>query len=209
MCVPHWSVASSGSFGSDRLTLPKVFLETPRITLRRLMSSDVEELVELDSDPCVMRYLTGGEPHTRALLVEQFLPRMLDFYRRFDAFGFWAAIEIASGGFMGWFHFKPSDENADDIELGYRLKRAYWDRGLATEGSKALIDEGFRELGVSKVVAETMASNVRSRRVLEKCGFLLERAFAYPGPPFPGWTPGDCMEVAYGLTRERWESLTS
>ena len=199
------SGASSDNSGSRGLADQDIVLETARMILRRLTEADADNLFSLDSDPGVMRYLTGGVPSTRAFIVEQSLPMMLGLYEQFDGFGFWAAIEKTSDDFMGWFHFRPDRNHPEDADLGYRLKKPYWGCGLATEGSRALIDRGFRELGVTKVVAEAMSQNVRSRRVLEKCGLVLEKTFAYPGAPFPGWRPEDCLEVRYGLTRKRWE----
>lgn len=185
-----------------------IYLVTERMVMRRLTENDAEHLFELDSDPDVMLYLTGGIPHTRAFIGEKALPHYLEFYDRFDDLGFWAAIEKASGHFMGWFHFKPYRENPDEIELGYRLKKAFWGKGYATEGSAALIEKGFRDLGVNKVVATTMASNKASRRVMENVGLRFDKEFVYPGTPFPGWTAGDCMEVKYGLTQKRWLGQT-
>ncbi len=186
-----------------------IYLNTERMLLRPLTEYDADNLFALDSDPDVMRFLTGGVPHSREFIVERALPHYLGFYDRFDGLGFWAAIERASSDFMGWFHFRPSKENSEEMELGYRLKKAYWDSGFATEGSKALINRGFRELAVTKVVATAVALNTRSRRVMEKVGLQFEKEFAYPGDPFPGWRADDCLEVKYGLTKERWESVTS
>lgn len=183
-----------------------VFLETERIRLRRLTEADADNLVDLDADPEVMTYLTGGVPHTRAFIVEKALPHYLAHYNRYASYGFWAAIEKSSDAFMGWFHFRPFKDDPDQIELGYRLKRAFWGRGLATEGSRALIEKGFRELGVQAVVATTMALNTRSRRVMEKLGMTLEAEFDFPGDPFPGWSKADCREVKYALTRSTWEA---
>jgi len=184
-----------------------VYLETERMVLRRLTEDDASNLFDLDADPDVMRFLTGGVPNTREFIVEKSLPRYLEYYDRYDNFGFWAAIEKKSDGFMGWFHFRPFKENPEEIELGYRLKQAYWGSGFATEGSRALISKGFRELAVTKVVATTMSLNTRSRWVMERLGLQFEKEFVYPGDPFPGWRAEDCLEVKYGLTKERWESL--
>ncbi len=172
--------------------------------LRRLTAEDADHLHALDSDPEVMKYLTGGIPHSRAFIVETSLPHYLSFYERFSDLGFWAAIEAATGAFMGWFHFKPYRENPDEIELGYRLMKRFWGQGYATEGSRALIDKGFREQNVHKVVATTMRENWRSRHVVEKVGLRFEQTFVYPGEPFPGWTADQCLEVKYGLTRAQW-----
>jgi RimJ/RimL family protein N-acetyltransferase len=61
-------------------------------------------------------------------------------------------------------------DKPERVDPGYRLRRSAWGKGHATEGSRALIREGFAELGVRRVVAETMAVNAASRRVMEKAG---------------------------------------
>lgn len=175
--------------------------------LRRLTEDDADHLFDLDSDPAVMEFLTGGVPNTRAFIVERSLPRFLGYYEQHAGFGLWAAIEKESNHFMGWFHLRTFKENRNETELGYRLKQAYWGRGFATEGSSALINKGFQELAVTKVVAKAMSLNIRSRRVMEKVGMQFEKEFVYPGAPFPGWCVEDCLEVKYGLTKERWLTL--
>jgi RimJ/RimL family protein N-acetyltransferase len=83
------------------------------------------------------------------------------------------------------------------------LKRSAWGKGYATEGSRALIDNAFGELGARRVYAETMAVNTASRRVMEKAGLKFVRSFLQPWPdPIPGDEHGD---VEYALTREEWE----
>ena len=72
-------------------------------------------------------------------------------------------------------YFDPALADASDIELGYRLRKASWGKGYATEGSKALILKGFSELGTQRVVAVALAANVASVRVMEKVGLKLEK----------------------------------
>jgi len=154
---------------------PRVYLETERLVLRPLTEDDAGNLFELDSDPEVMRYLNNGRTHTREEIVEKVLPHYLDHYLRYgESYGFWAAIGKASGAFLGWFHFRPYRRAPSEIELGYRLVRAAWGKGLASEGSRALIRKGFTELGVDKVVADTLVGNARSRRVMEALGMRWE-----------------------------------
>ena len=181
-----------------------VFLETERLVLRRFTADDVDVLVELDADPQVMRYVTGGVPTPRREIEDEVLPAFLAYHERYAGYGFWAAVENATGEFVGWFHFRPAeDAPPDEIELGYRLRRSAWGRGYATEGSRALIDKGFTSLGVRRVVASTMVVNVASRRVLEKAGMLLVREFHQPWPyPIEGDEKGD---VEYALLRSEWE----
>lgn len=181
-----------------------VFLTTDRLMLRRFSGSDLDELVELDSDPDVMRYISGGKPTRREAVERDILPAFLGYYSRFPGYGFWAAVEKASDCFIGWFHFRPRNgDSVDEPELGYRLRRSAWGRGYATEGSRALIRKGFIELGVRRAYAETMAINVASRRVMEKCGMRHVRTFHQDWPErIAGDEHGD---VEYELTREDWE----
>jgi RimJ/RimL family protein N-acetyltransferase len=129
----------------------QVFLETERLVLRRFTEADVDNLFDLDSDPEVMRFLTGGKPTPRDVIGNETLPRFLRYYERLEGFGFWAAIEKSTGEFLGWFEFRPQEGGGPgEVELGYRLKKSAWGRGYATEGSRALIRKGFTELGVQR-----------------------------------------------------------
>jgi RimJ/RimL family protein N-acetyltransferase len=182
-----------------------IFLETERLLLRRFTEEDVEHLVELDSDPAVMRYINGGTPTPRSEIENDFLPAYLHYYQRYAGYGFWAAIEKSSGDFLGWFHLRPRRGAApDEAELGYRLRRAAWGKGYATEGSRALIRKGFSEYRMRRVVASTMVVNQASQRVMQKAGLKFVRVFHEPWPvPIPYDEHGG---VEYALTREEWET---
>ena len=181
-----------------------MFLETDRLLLRRFTKADADDLVELDSDADVMRFITGGKPTPREVIEGGVLPRILHYYAPFEGFGRWAAIERSTGAFLGWFELRPAEgARPDDVELGYRLRKSAWGKGYATEGSRALIDKGFAELGVQRVWAQTMAVNSASRRVMEKSGLRLVRTF-HPSwdDPIDGAEPG---EVEYALHKADWE----
>jgi RimJ/RimL family protein N-acetyltransferase len=182
----------------------QVFLETDRLALRRFTAADEDNLYDLDHDPAVMRFLSGGKPTPRAVIRDEILPLYFRCYERFAGFGFWASVEKFSGTFLGWFEFRPPDSgSADTVELGYRLRRAAWGKGYATEGARALIHKGFTDLGVQYVFAETMAVNSASRRVMEKAGLTLVRTFHQEWPdPIEGAEHG---EVEYALTKADWE----
>jgi RimJ/RimL family protein N-acetyltransferase len=179
-----------------------VYLETDRLVLRRFGDADVDKLVELDRDPEVMRYINGGRPTPREEIEEQFLPRARKHYRR--GLGAWAAIEKSSGEFIGWFGLHPTDDRPpDEFELGYRLRRASWGRGYATEGSRALVEKAFAELGARAVWAQTMTVNTASRRVMENAGLEYVRTFHLEWPEeIEGTAEGD---VEYAVTRDEWE----
>jgi RimJ/RimL family protein N-acetyltransferase len=186
-----------------------VILETPRLVMRQFTADDVDNLFNLDSDPEVMRYLSGGLPTPREKIRDQIIPFHLGVYDRVDRLGTWAAESAATGEFLGWFHFRPGRGSDDitNIELGYRLRRPAWNKGYATEGSRALISMGFTDLGVERVFALTLTVNAASRRVMEKCGLTLVRTFPYEEPyVIEGAEHG---EVEYALTKPEWAARTA
>ncbi len=192
----------------------QVFLETERLVLRRFTEADVDNLFDLDSDPEVMRFLNGGVPTPRDVIERDILPRFLRSDEGAGGFGYWAAIEKATGDFLGWFSFRPRDgADPGEVELGYRLRKSAWGRGYATEGARALIRKGFAELGVRRVVATTYQDNLASRRVMEKAGLTLVRSFrltpadlatqgTYHSASQEVW---DGDDVEYALERADWE----
>ncbi len=185
-----------------------IFLETERLALRRFTEDDVDNLVELDGDPDVMRFITGGRATPRDEIQNEVLPAFLDCYEHSAGYGFWAAIEKSTEQFVGWFHLRPADgAPPGEVELGYRLRRSAWGKGYATEGSRALVHVGFAELGAERIVASTMVVNVASRRVMENAGLRFVRAFHQPWPyAIEGEEEGD---VEYALLRSEWEQATA
>ena len=195
----------------------EIFLETERLRLRQLTTADVDNLFELDSDPEVMRYLTGGAATGRDVIQNRILPGFLRSNERFPGFGVFAAIEKASGDFLGWFSFRPHQEGiSTNVSLGYRLRRAAWGHGYATEGARALIRKGFSELGVQRVYATTYEHNLASRRVMEKAGLTLVRRFRFSAADLQAQDsfdvaspeddePWDGDEVEYALLKGDWE----
>jgi RimJ/RimL family protein N-acetyltransferase len=181
-----------------------VFLETERLILRRFTADDVEVLVALDGDPEVMRYINGGRPTSREEIEQTLLPKYLGWHDRWQSLGRWPAIEKTTGEFVGWFHLAPREGTPEDeLSLGYRLRRAAWGNGYATEGSRALVEKAFSELGAQRVYAEAMTVNVASRRVMEKAGLRFVRTFHLDWPAeIEGTAEGD---VEYAITREEWQ----
>jgi RimJ/RimL family protein N-acetyltransferase len=183
-----------------------VLLETARLRLRQFTSDDVDRLVELDSDPEVMRYVTFGAPTPRERYVDVFLPRWFAIYRETPLLGYWAAEERATSEFHGWFHLRPDRIDAGEQELGYRLRRASWGRGFATEGAAALVEHGFRQVGADKISARALAGNAASRAVMGKCGLRYETDFVYPQDMIGARSAAECAAVKYSITRSQWQA---
>ncbi|RDI59044.1 acetyltransferase (GNAT) family protein [Nocardia pseudobrasiliensis] len=103
-----------------------VYLETDRLTLRRFTENNAQLLIELDSDPDVMRYLSGGVPMPPEKIHNGIMPRIVGQYEKRDAYGTFAAHEKSSG----WFILRPKAEGPlDEVELGYRFRKAAWAEG--------------------------------------------------------------------------------
>jgi RimJ/RimL family protein N-acetyltransferase len=165
-------------------------LHTDRLTLRPLAEGDLDDLVEMNGDPEVMAFI--GPPMT----AEQVASEHLDWVRGRGDFGLWTGS--AGGGFVGvWFlSHDPDDERAG--EIGWRLPRHAWGQGYAVEGARALVAHGFETLGLTRLWAETMAVNARSRRVMERLRMTHVRTYVGEwDDPLPGWEQG---EVVYELT---------
>jgi RimJ/RimL family protein N-acetyltransferase len=159
--------------------LSKVLLETERMYFRQFREEDGRLLFELDGDPEVMRFISKGRPTPLAKIQNETVPRILKYYGQSPPRGFWAAHLHQTDEFIGWFSLLPGKISPEEMELGYRLKRSVWNHGLATEGVLALVAKAFNAWGYEKISAHTMATNLASRRVMEKAGFNFEREFFY------------------------------
>jgi RimJ/RimL family protein N-acetyltransferase len=175
-------------------------METDRLRLRQFTAADLDLLVRLDSDPEVMRFLTG-QPTPRRELEDIVLPAYLQVYAEHPRLGTFKAEDET--GFVGWFGLQPTKEPTT-VDVGYRLLRRAWGKGYATEGTRALIDQAFGELGMERVIADTMAVNHRSRAVLRRAGLRFVRVYhEYFEDPLPGTEFGD---VEYALDRQTWQA---
>jgi [ribosomal protein S5]-alanine N-acetyltransferase len=99
-------------------------------------------------------------------------------------------------GYCGFFHDEVDGKM--EIEIGYRLQRDFWNRGLTTEAARAVRDYGFRGLKLEYVISLIHPENHASRRVAEKNGVTLERETTFRGFP----------TFVFSITRERWEKIS-
>ena len=164
----------------------KIFLETPRLILRQFTNNDVDDLVTLDSDPDVMRYINGGVATSREAIADKFLPYAMSYYEH-EHLGFWAIVEKQSQDFIGWIFLRPEVDfellqqlnfaEPDAVELGYRIRQPSWGKGYTTEAARALIDKSFSESAIAKIVAWALTENRASTRVMEKAGLRLQQEY--------------------------------
>jgi RimJ/RimL family protein N-acetyltransferase len=188
--------------------MPQQALQTQRITLVPLVDEHLEWEFELDSDPEVMRYLSG-RASTREEVDASHARRMAA-AQKVDGLGFW--VGVVDDEFVGWWTLQPAHgpDQPDDpgvADLGYRLLRRHWGRGLASEGARELVRYGFDDVGLDRIIAQTLTANAGSRSVMERTGLTYVRTF-----PTTMTAPLESVEegeVEYELTREQWERRTT
>lgn len=166
-------------------------LETERLSIRPLQTTDGQLLMELDGDVEVMRFITG-KASTRTQVEAELA----------DSLGTRWLVFDAADTFLGWVGAVPNDERTE-FDIGWRFRSAAWGNGYATEAAIALINALFID-GAARVFAQTMAVNRPSRAVMERAGLSHARTFHLEiDDPLPGTELG---EVEYDLSREAWRA---
>lgn len=155
----------------------KYIVESERLYLKEFTLDDVEKLFRLNGDADVMKYIRT--PETDINVIKENIVKIRKYYSENPNFGVWAGYEKKSDEFIGFFELAHMD-NTDEIEVGYRLHKKYWNNGFATEMTKILIDYGFNEMGLVQIVGITHPGNIASQKVLLKSGLrYIKDAFYY------------------------------
>lgn len=187
-------------------------LHSERLNLRRFNLSDKAALFELDDDPAVMRFITGGSHTPEDTINKQILPLFMRESDDVNVCGFWAAELKTDDQFIGWFCLRELYGLPGQASLGYRLRREIWGQGLATEGARTLIERGFRVKHLDRIMATTYEENRASIAVMRRLGMRFVRAYQLsadelvntdtsaqdPDTLFPG------KDVEYSIDRSDW-----
>lgn len=175
---------------------------TERLILRTWRPEDREPFAAMNADPEVMRFFpeTLTEAETDAAIAR--------FERYFAETGitFFAVEEQATGRFIGTIGMRHAPANlpvAPVIEIGWRLGKDVWGKGIATEGARAVVRTAFVDLGFPRVLAFTTPPNTPSRRVMEKVGLLREAELDFDHPDLPPEHPMR-RHVVYAVDRDTW-----
>ncbi|AEB84692.1 GNAT family N-acetyltransferase [Alicycliphilus denitrificans] len=161
-------------------------LSTPRLRLRQWTAADREPFAALNADPEVMRHfpapLTRTQSDAMAVRIEALIAER--------GWGFWAADSLEDGlprfmGFVGLHTPAPDLPFSPCVEIGWRLARPFWGRGLATEAARLALRTGFEGLGLEEIVSFTAVGNQRSRAVMRRLGMreCPHEAFDHPALP--------------------------
>lgn len=159
-------------------------LRTPRLLLRLWRDDDLEPFAALNADPCVMRHfpktLTRAESDAQARRIQGAIAER--------GFGFWALECPGTAPFIGFAGLSVPSFDAPFtpcIEIGWRLARAYWGNGYATEAARAALTHGFTTLGFPEIVAFAARANTRSIAVMRRIGMITDPAEDFLHPALP------------------------
>lgn len=149
-------------------------LETPRLILRHLVPSDLNDLYSLYSDPEIRHYFPDGV-RTYDETKEE-LEWFLDGHPRHPELGLWATIHKESGQFIGRCGLLPwTIDGVDEVEIAYMIGKPWWRQGLGTEVARALVMFGFEQRNQSRLIALIDPEHQASIRTAESAGLRFER----------------------------------
>src|SRR5262245_4544820 len=153
----------------ERMMMPVSTIHTPRLHLRLWRDADLPAFAAMNADPRVMeffpRLMNRDESDARAAQIRDHFVR--------HGFRLWAVEVLGLAEFIGFVglsvpqfeaHFTPC------VEIGWRLAYDHWGHGYATEAARAVLEIGFRRLGLEEIVSFTVPANRRSRAVMERIG---------------------------------------
>ncbi len=147
-------------------------LETPRLWLRPLALTDLEDLAAIYSDPEVMRYRLLSQPASRKQTQESLKSYLAHWEQH--GFGRWATIYKVNRQLIGHCGLEYLAD-LNEVEVNYLLARQYWRQGLATEAALTLIRYGLQTLQLKRLVAIAKPENLASLRVMEKTGMQYDK----------------------------------
>lgn len=154
-----------------------IVAQTARLTLRQFVPGDAQSLAWIYADPDVMRYIPPGDAWDQAK-IDRFVAVCEERYLT-PGFGMWAAelreTPAKIVGHCGLKHLATTQ----DIEIAWIFGKEYWNRGLATEAARAVVEHGFARLALARIVAVAEPANGASIRVMQKLGMTLQGGAHY------------------------------
>ena len=152
-------------------------LETDRLILRDLQESDLQALIALNQDPEVMQYFPKPYSQAESLRLYQGIQDEVEAY----GYSLWAVEEKSSQEFIGLVGLHHSGlqifAGKEAVEIGWRLRKEFWNRGYATEAAQACLDFAFQQAGLSEVYSFTSLLNLPSQKVMQKLGMEFVKEF--------------------------------
>jgi len=159
-------------------------IRTDRLILRRWRDEDREPFTLMNSDPQVVAFFPNALSRDES---DAMASRIAEHFER-HGFGYWALEVVGGESFIGMAGLAIAEFEAPftpAVETGWRLARAQWGNGYATEAAAAALRYGFECLGLHEIVSFTVPDNVQSRRVMERLGMTHNATDDFDNPRLP------------------------
>ncbi|MEO2015924.1 MAG: GNAT family N-acetyltransferase [Fuerstiella sp.] len=149
--------------------------DSTRLRFELMTEKDADLLFQLDQDPEVMRYITGGTMTTREEIRDTYVPRMQSYTQLENGWGLWKITVIESDEFIGWILVRPMNFFTDspednNLEVGWRLIRSARGKGYATDAAKAVMQAIELSGNCDRFSALAMEDHQASINVMKKLG---------------------------------------
>jgi ribosomal-protein-alanine N-acetyltransferase len=157
-----------------------IYIETPRLILRDWLPSDYQPYIALNGDAVVMEFFPSVKTAGETIEQIEHIKSHIEQY----GYGFFAVERKDNGQFIGFTGISHPGFEAGFtpcVEIGWRLSKAHWGLGFATEGAKTCLDFGFQQFGFDEIYSFTSVHNTRSEQVMKKIGMIKEDCFEHPG----------------------------
>lgn len=155
------------------MSCPNLIIETERLLIRPFSMDDIEPSYAMNLDAEVSEFTGDGGVVSKKEIERRIIENVFGDYKK-HGFGRLAVELKGENKFIGFTGLKYL-EDMDEVDLGYRLMKKYWGKGIATESARACVNLGFNTLGLSKLIAMVLPENRGSIRVLEKLNFEYEK----------------------------------
>ncbi len=178
-------------------------LEGPRVVIRDWTFTEHDEVLKYSRDPDVVRFMPWG-PHESAADVDEFFERVREQQheepRRFYELAVeWRETgEVIGGGGLRM----PDPLRPANGEIGYVFRKEHWGKGIATEVADVLLDFGFTDFKLHRIIAGVDTENIASQRVLEKIGMTREAHFREEVFRRGGWRD----TYIYAILEQEWRT---
>ncbi len=159
--------------------MKKYIIKTERLGLRNWIDSDLDPFIAMSRDKEVMYYFSKLLSEQES---EDFIYRMQDHFKN-PGFCYFAVDLLETNeflGFTGILHQTFESEYTPCVDIGWRLKKAAWGKGYATEAAKACLEEAFTKFNINEIYSFAPEKNINSEAVMKKIGMNFIDTFQHP-----------------------------
>lgn len=150
-----------------------------RLGFRNWHEDDLDKMTALNNDPDVMEFYPSLQDRkTTSIFIEKMHKQTFE-----NQYCYFAVEQLDTKEFIGFIGITKQDhglEKGKFVDIGWRLKKSVWGKGLATEGAKACLNYAKTTFGITEIFAIASKSNIASTRVMEKIGMEFKESFMHP-----------------------------